>query len=62
MAVPSEVLARQLAEEFEKRARPGAVLDPRARDALFREFRARLDASETPGQLADSWRKTRITT
>jgi hypothetical protein len=32
MAVPSEVLARQLTEEFERRARPGAVLDPRARD------------------------------
>lgn len=57
MAAPSEALARQLAEEFEKRAQPAAILDPRARDALFHEFRTRLDASKSPGQLADQWRK-----
>lgn len=57
MAVPSEVLARQLAEEFAKRAEPAAVLDANARDALFHEFRTRLDAAESPRKLADAWRK-----
>jgi len=57
MATPSDLLARQLADEFEQRAKPAAVLDSGARDALLDEFRARLDASKNPEQLAQNWRK-----
>jgi hypothetical protein len=52
MAVPSDLLARELADEFERRARPAAILEPGARGALVDEFRARLDASKNPDELA----------
>jgi hypothetical protein len=57
MAAPSDLLARQLADEFERRASTVAVLDPGARGALFEEFRSRLAASGDPEQLAQNWRK-----
>jgi hypothetical protein len=52
MAVPSDLLARELADEFNRRARPAAILEPGARGALVDEFRARLDASKNPDELA----------
>jgi len=57
MGTPADLLARQLADEFERRASAVAVLDPGARGALFNEFRARLAASANPELLAGNWRK-----
>lgn len=55
MKTSTDVQARHLADEIERRSKGRATFDPAARERLTREFQERLDGSRVPDRLFITW-------
>jgi hypothetical protein len=57
MRTSSDVRARHLADQIERRSAGRATFDPATRERLAREFKERLDNSASPDRLYGLWER-----